>query len=84
MSKEFKQSTCWKRFINLLKNIKLKRVFPHLTIIIAVMFVAMLITDFFNNAIQLLVGPYFKTLLLLLCVFSITTSVIFIVQNWDK
>jgi len=67
-----------------IKNIKIKKIFPHLLIIIALMFITMLITDFFNNAIQLLEGTNFKILLFLFCAVSITAAVISIVDNWDK
>lgn len=62
----------------------LKKIFPHLCIIISLMIIVLYIIDGVNSAMGFLRGDVFKTLLLIYCIVSIITSLLLIVKKPTK
>ncbi len=59
----------------------LKKIVPHLCIILSVMILVLSIIDRINHAMNFICNDLFKILLLIFCVAAIVTSVFLIAEN---
>jgi preprotein translocase subunit YajC len=57
---------------------RLKKIIPHISIILSLMFVVFYIIDRVNSAMNFINHPLSKAVLLALCIFSIITSILLI------
>lgn len=63
------------------------RILPHITIILSVMFIVFWVLDIFNPAMEFLSSSLSNTLLLALCVASLTTSIALVAyerSSWKR
>jgi uncharacterized membrane protein len=56
----------------------LKKIIPHISIILSLMFVVFYFIDRINSAMNFINHPLSKAVLLALCIFSIATSILLI------
>lgn len=59
----------------------LRRILPHLCLVISIMMLVFYVIDTMNDAMGFLRGEVFRTLLLIYCIVAILTSIILIVVN---
>ncbi len=59
----------------------MKKIVPHVSIILSGMFVTFLVISLFNNNMDFIGSPHGRLLLLLLCISSVLTSTFYIRQQ---
>ena len=61
-----------------------KKIMPHVCIILSVMILVLYVIDRINSAMNFICNDLFKALLLIYCLAVITTSIILIAENRHK